>query len=94
MLHFKLNRYYGHFEGDALTYKAPDELEKIKAAKDCLMLFKRRVSDAGLIEGSELDEIEKESKDLVAACLVDAKAGDLPTKADLLTDVYNTYQQA
>ncbi|MDH3661008.1 MAG: thiamine pyrophosphate-dependent dehydrogenase E1 component subunit alpha [Alphaproteobacteria bacterium] len=94
LLHFKLNRYYGHFEGDAITYKAPDELEKIKAAKDCLMLFKQRVTEAGLIEGAELGEIEKESKDLVAQCLVDAKAGDLPTKADLMTDVYNSYQQA
>ncbi len=94
MLHVKLNRYYGHFEGDAITYKGPDEIDKIKAAKDCLMLFKQRVTEAGLIEGSELDEIEKESKDLVTQCLVDAKAGDLPTKADLMTDVYNSYQQA
>ena len=94
LLHFRLNRYYGHFEGDALTYKAPDELDRIKAAKDCLMLFKQRVTEAGLIDGSELDEIEKESKDLVAQCLTDAKAADLPTKADLLTDVYNSYQQA
>jgi len=92
MLHFKLNRYYGHFEGDALTYKAPDELEKIKASKDCLMLFKQRVTEAGLLDAAEMSEIEQESKSTIEACLVGAKAGDLPTKADLLTDVYNTYQ--
>ena len=34
LLHFKLNRYYGHFEGDAITYKAEGELDKIKATKD------------------------------------------------------------
>ena len=69
MLHFKLNRYYGHFEGDAITYKAPDELDKIKAAKDCLMLFKQRVTEAGLLEASEMEEIEKESKSLIEQCL-------------------------
>jgi len=74
--------------------RSPDELDKIKAAKDCLMLFKQRVSEAGLLDAAEMDEIEKESKSTVAQCLVDAKAGDLPTKADLMTDVYNSYQQA
>jgi len=92
MLHFKLNRYYGHFEGDALTYKAPDELDKIKATKDCLMLFKQRVTEAGLLDAAEMEAIEKESKSTIEACLVGAKAGEMPTKADLLTDVYNTYQ--
>jgi pyruvate dehydrogenase E1 component alpha subunit len=92
LLHFKLNRYYGHFEGDAITYKAPDEIDKIKAAKDCLMLFKQRVGEAGLLEAAELDEIEKESKDADAQCLDDAKAGDMPTRPDLLTDVNLNYQ--
>ncbi len=90
-LHFKLNRYYGHFEGDAITYKAPDEIDKIKAAKDCLMLFKQRVTEAGLLEASELEAIEQESQSSIASCLASAKAGDLPTKADLLTDVYTNY---
>lgn len=91
MLHFKLNRYYGHFEGDAITYKAPDEIDKIKATKDCLMLFKQRVAEAGLLEAAEMDAIEQESKTMIEACLASAKSGDLPTKADLTTDVYVNY---
>ena len=58
------------------------------------MLFKQRVTEAGLLESAEMDEIEKESKSLIETCLVDAKAGEMPTKADLMTDVYNSYQQA
>ena len=92
MLHFKLNRYYGHFEGDAITYKAPDEIDKIKAAKDCLMLFKQRVTEAGLAGGRRdgRDREGEQSGDR-RQCLASAKAGDLPTKADLLTDVYTNY---
>jgi len=91
LLECKMVRFFGHFEGDAITYKAPDEIDKIKAAKDCLMLFKQRVTEAGLLEASEMDEIEKESKATIQQCLASAKAGDLPTKADLLTDVYTNY---
>jgi acetoin:2,6-dichlorophenolindophenol oxidoreductase subunit alpha len=91
LLHFSLNRYYGHFEGDAITYKSPGEIDQIKATKDCLMLFKRRVGETSLLEAAELDQIEKESKGQVAQCLANAKAGALPTKADLLTDVYMNY---
>ena len=91
MLHFKLNRYYGHFEGDAITYKAPGEIDKIKSTKDCLMLFKQRVSETSLLDVAELEAIEKQSKDEVAHCLSNAKAGALPTKDDLMTDVYMNY---
>ena len=91
LIHVRLNRYYGHFEGDAITYKAPDELEKIKAAKDCLMLFKQRVTEAALLDASELEEIESEAKSKIEVCLSNAKSGPLPTKDDLLTDVYVSY---
>ena len=92
LLHFKLNRYYGHFEGDAITYKAPGEIEEVRATKDCLELFKQRVTETSLLEPTELDEIAAESKAATAQFLANAKSADLPTKADLLTDVYVDYQ--
>ena len=91
LIHVRLNRYYGHFEGDAITYKAPDELEKVKAEKDCLMLFKQRVTEAALLDASELEDIEAEAKSKIETCMSNAKAGPLPTKDDLLTDVYVNY---
>jgi pyruvate dehydrogenase E1 component alpha subunit len=56
------------------------------------MLFKQRVTEAGLLDSADMDEIEKESKALIEQCLVDAKAGDLPTRSDLMTDVYLDYR--
>ncbi len=91
LIHVKLNRYYGHFEGDAITYKAPGEIEKIKAEKDCLMLFKQRVTEASLVDADDLEGIEAEAKAMIAQCLVSAKAAAMPTEADLLTDVYLNY---
>ena len=91
LIHVKLNRYYGHFEGDAITYKGAGEIEKVKEEKDCLMLFKRRVTEAALLEASELEAIEAETRSQIDQCLANAKSSALPTKADLLTDVYVAY---
>src|SRR5262245_51230061 len=90
LMHVKLMRYYGHFEGDATTYKAPDEVAKYKATKDPLMLFRNRVTEAGLLEGKALDEIDRECKAQIKKCVSDAKAAPVPTEADLLTDVYTS----
>ena len=90
LLHVKLMRYYGHFEGDAITYKAPDEVAKYKAANDCLMLFRSRVTEAGLLEGGQLDDIDRECQERIAQCVASAKAAPQPTEADLLTDIYSS----
>ncbi|HFA59710.1 MAG TPA: thiamine pyrophosphate-dependent dehydrogenase E1 component subunit alpha [Rhodospirillales bacterium] len=91
LLHVRLGRYYGHFEGDACTYRAPDEVERLKAEKDPLMLFRRRVGEAGLLEPTDLDAIDREAREQIARAVSDAKAAGYPTEADLLTDVYASY---
>jgi pyruvate dehydrogenase E1 component alpha subunit len=83
-------RYYGHFEGDAATYKAPDEVAKYKATKDPLMLFRQRVTEAGLLDGKALDEIDQAARSRIQQCVAEAKAAPLPTEKDLLTDVYTS----
>jgi pyruvate dehydrogenase E1 component alpha subunit len=91
LLHVKLTRYYGHFEGDAATYKAPGEVEKFKAEKDCLMQFRKRVTEAGLLDANSLDEADKAAKARIAECVKLSKAAPMPTEKDLLTDVYVSY---
>jgi pyruvate dehydrogenase E1 component alpha subunit len=90
LIHMKVMRYYGHFEGDAATYKAPDEVAKYKAAKDPLKLFRGRVTEAGLLEGKALDDIDRECKQRIQQCVALAKSAKSPTEADLLTDVYTS----
>jgi TPP-dependent pyruvate/acetoin dehydrogenase alpha subunit len=91
VIHVKLARYYGHFEGDAMTYRAPGEIDKLKAEKDCLKIFRQRVTEAGLLEGDQLEAIDREVKSLIEQAVAEAKAAPPPTEADLLTDVYATY---
>jgi len=91
-LHLKLNRYYGHFEGDGMTYRRKDEVEELRRTRDCLDLFRARVGEAGLLERSDLDEIDTEVARLIDAAVAEAKAAALPDPArDLTTDVYVSY---
>jgi len=91
LLHVKLNRYYGHFEGDAMTYRAEGEVEKIRAKKDCLQAFRKRVLETGLMEAEQLDEIETQAKTLIDEAVSESEAAAPPTRDDLLTDVYVAY---
>jgi TPP-dependent pyruvate/acetoin dehydrogenase alpha subunit len=91
LIECKVNRYYGHFEGDAQTYRAENEVENVRKEKDCLMLFRQRVTSAGLLEESELDKIDEEVNNLIDESVREAKAAPEPTPDKLLTDVYVSY---
>jgi TPP-dependent pyruvate/acetoin dehydrogenase alpha subunit len=91
LLECKVNRYYGHFEGDQQTYRGPNEVEEIRAGRDCLTQFRARVTAANMVEDDELAAIDDEVGALIDSAVEDAKAGPDPTEADLLTDVYVRY---
>ncbi|GBQ21441.1 pyruvate dehydrogenase E1 component subunit alpha [Acetobacter estunensis NRIC 0472] len=91
MLHVHLARWYGHFEGDAMTYRAADEVAKLRAEHDCLVNFRRKVVGAGLLEDSDLDTIDTAVKDEIEAAVVAARKAPLPEDADLMKDVYVSY---
>jgi pyruvate dehydrogenase E1 component alpha subunit len=89
LIEVKLSRYYGHFEGDAQTYRAPDEVKHFREHNDCLMQF-RRVTRAGRVQASQLDPSTARwtaDRDAVRK----AKSDPKPSAADLLTDVYVAY---
>ena len=90
-LHVKLVRYYGHFEGDGMTYRAPDEVAGVRATNDCLNRFRQRVTEAGLLDASALDDIDTEVAKRIDAAVGAARSGALPVAADMLTDVYCSY---
>ncbi|MFQ5773897.1 MAG: thiamine pyrophosphate-dependent dehydrogenase E1 component subunit alpha [Kiloniellaceae bacterium] len=91
LIHVQVNRYYGHFEGDAMTYRAADEVERLRHERDALRLFRSRVTEAGLLEADQLDQIDGEVKTLIDEAVAEAEAGPPPGEEDLLTDVYVSY---
>ncbi len=91
LLHVRLNRFYGHFEGDAMTYRPADEVSNLRANSDPIDLFRQRVVEASLIPADELDAIDREIVSDVERSVKLAKSSALPTEADLMTDVYVSY---
>jgi pyruvate dehydrogenase E1 component alpha subunit len=91
LLECKMIRFYGHFEGDAQTYRAPGETEDNRANRDCIKKFASAVTSAGVISADELKAIDGEVLGLIEDAVKQAKAAPLPTAADLTTDVYVTY---
>lgn len=91
LVHVRFTRYYGHFEGDAMTYRGKDEVPRIAAERDCLKLFRERVLQAALLEPAVFDAIDQEVVEYIDRVTREAKAAPMPSEADLLTDVYVSY---
>jgi len=90
-LECKMVRFFGHFEGDAQTYRAKGENEENRANKDCLKIFRSKVTKAGVISDAELNKIDDQVLARIEASIQKAKGDPLPTAKDLLTDVYVRY---
>jgi acetoin:2,6-dichlorophenolindophenol oxidoreductase subunit alpha len=91
LLECKVNRYYGHFEGDQQTYRGPNEVEDLRRTRDCLDAFARRMTDAGEIERGALEGIDEAVRQLIDDSVREAKASPDPAPGDVLTDVYVKY---
>lgn len=91
LLECRTDRFYGHFEGDAQSYRAPGELDDIRENRDCLKIFRQRVLEGGVLSADELDAIDEAAESLVAQSVEAAREAPEPTAADLLTDVYVRY---
>jgi TPP-dependent pyruvate/acetoin dehydrogenase alpha subunit len=84
-------RFYGHHSGDAQLYRGKDEVKRLREERDCLKHFRRRVTEAGLLETHELNAVDDEVTGLIEQAVVAARAGVSPNAAALLTDVYVSY---
>ena len=91
LLECRVNRYYGHFEGDQQTYRAPGEVDELRRTRDCLDAFAARVTAAGEVAAEDLRRVDEEVVALIDDTVAKAKAAPEPDPADLLTDVYVRY---
>ncbi len=91
LLECKVNRYYGHEEGDSQLYRRPGEVEEIRATRDCLDQMVARLTARDQVTGDELAEIDAEARALIDEAVEGARAGGQPEAAELLTDVYVSY---
>src|SRR6201988_1386055 len=78
LLECKMIRFFGHFEGDAQTYKAKGENEQNRATRDCLKMFAQRVTESGVVAAAELGVIDREVASLIDDAVSTAKGAPLP----------------
>lgn len=83
-------RYYGHFVGDAQTYKTKEEVEGYKI-RDPITIFRKRVLEHGLISEAELAKIEARAKEAIEEAVRFAEESPYPAPEECLADVYVSY---
>ena len=91
LMEVRTGRFFGHFEGDAQTYRAENEVEQLRQNSDCMKIFASKVVGADVIKQSELDAIDKQILALIDDAVEKAIAAPEPAPAELYTDVYVSY---
>ena len=90
-IHCEVPLFFAHFEGDQETYRATDEVENLRAERDCLKLFRDRVTKKGTIEHKELDTIEAAMIERATAAIETAIVAPRPPASALFENVYANY---
>ncbi len=88
LLECKTYRYYGHYVGDPMTYRRPEETEEWKRERDPLDKFESHVIERGLMEEGNLRRIDDEVVEAVEQAVTEAEAAPMPSLDELTTDVY------
>lgn len=86
----KTYRYFGHFEGDTITYRTKEELASYRE-RDPISALRRSLQERGIASAEELDAIDKRSQEIIDDAWRFAEAEPLPAPEDALTDVYVSY---
>lgn len=89
----KTFRYYGHFEGDPVTYYT-DEMRAEFRERDPIARFRKTVLDRELLTEAELDEVDARVKRTIDDAVTFAEESPMPAPEELLTDVYVNYAVA
>ena len=91
MIECKLDRFFGHFEGDNQNYRPKNEVKDLRENKDCIKRFEQKVTTDTSISAGDLASIDSEVQALIDDAVDKAVAAPEPTIADLTTDVYIKY---
>ncbi len=91
LIECKVNRYFGHYEGDSQAYRVADEVKTIRETRDCLDQFRRQVTSAGWLDDADLQRLDLEAQALIDSAVLKARSAPKPPAESLLTDVYNSY---
>lgn len=83
----KTYRWRGHFEGDACTYRCPEELEEWMA-KDPIPRFESKLLESKTLTKKEVEKIKERIAKEIDDAVTFAKESPMPSTSVLLDDVY------
>jgi pyruvate dehydrogenase E1 component alpha subunit len=90
LLEAKAFRYYGHFQGDNLSYYT-DKDRADQKARDPIDKFKKRVLERRLLSEKEMADVDAKAKKMLDDAVTFAEESPYPTLDKVLTDVYVSY---
>jgi pyruvate dehydrogenase E1 component alpha subunit len=90
LIEAKTYRYYGHFQGDMITYRTEEELMRYRE-RDPIVALRDFVTSHGLATAAELDAIDARVTKQLDDAWASAKAAPFPAAEETLTDVYVSY---
>ena len=91
LIEAKTWRYFGHFEGDQVTYRTAEQSAAYRE-HDPLTVFAAQAVDRGLLAPADIERIDREADAQVDAAIAFAESSPLPAPEDALTDVYVAYR--
>ena len=91
LLECKTYRFNGHFEGDAQTYKVPEENEKYRTTLDPIKLFRENVLTRNAVAENELQTVDERVQSAIDAAVAFAEDSPFPQAQETFTDVYVSY---
>lgn len=84
-------RYFGHFEGDQVTYRTAEQSTDYRQQHDPLTLFAVQAVERGLMTGEDVERMGHEAETQVDEAIVFAERSPFPEPEEALTDVYVSY---
>lgn len=86
LLEVRCYRYMGHSMSDPGKYRQQAEIEKYRE-RDPIVLFEQSLKEAGVIDDSVIEEMEKRAAEAVEKAIKFADESPLPEESELFTDV-------
>ena len=90
LIEAKTYRYYGHFQGDTITYRTDEEVARYRD-RDPIAGLRSFIIDHEVASTAELDAIDERVAAALDKAWSDAKAAPWPAAEDALTGVYVSY---
>jgi len=87
LIEVKVDRLYGHFQGDPETYRPKGEVESLKK-KDALKAYEARLRADGLLDDARMREIRERSQARVDGAIAFARKSDFPASEEAFCHVF------